>query len=151
MRYFPHNQKEIKVDVNQCVSQTFVRQPSLVDSFYYEDDVHPRTGAKCKNYHNPLYMLFNQQRLDRLGPAAVQQWIDSMDSAQHSQLNELRQKCTDDDLIAMVRSRNIQHPCEFERYIHELNQRADTFNSEVARVRAEMEAEREQQIPDVES
>lgn len=142
MRYFPKNKKkDVVINVHQCISHTFVRQPSLVDSFYREDVVDPVTGLDCKVFHNPLYMLFNQERLDRMGAESVQQWIQSMTNAGNSQLSEVRKKCTDEDLLHMVRSRHIQHPAEFERYLDELNSRADKFNSEIARVRAEMQSE----------
>lgn len=144
MRYhFREKIEPVKVDTTICLQDSFIRQPSLVDSFYYEEFTSPVTGETTKEYHNPLYMLFNQERIDRMGPEAVRQWIDTMNNSS-SQLQELRSKCTDDDLMSMVKSRHIQHPAEFERYIADLNSRADRFNSEIARVRAEMELEKQQ-------
>lgn len=125
------------------LERTFVRQPSLVDSFYFVEGKCPRTGKKTVSFSHPLYMLFNQERLDRLGSAAVQQWIQSLNNAKNSSLNELRSKLSDDDLLSMVKSRHIQHPCELEAYIRSLNERADYFNSEVARIVAEQKAEQE--------
>lgn len=133
---FNHN------DVN--VERTYVRQPSLVDSFYISERKCPETGKTTHQISHPLYMLFNQERLDRLGPEAVNQWLKSLDNASNSSLNELRSKCSDDDLLSMVKSRHIQHPCELERYIKSLNERAEFFNSEVARVLAEEKAQQEQ-------
>lgn len=146
MRYFPRKKRTpIVVDIIQCMQDSFVRQPSLVDSFYFEETV-DNGGNKCKIYHNPLYMLFNQERLDRMGPAAVQQWLKSMEEAGSSSLAEVRKNISDDDLMSMIMSRHYQHPVEVERYLATLNARADRFNEEVARVVAEMKAEKEKQV-----
>lgn len=136
VQFFPFNSNGFE--------RSYVRQPSLVDSFYYSEGVCPETGEKVYSFSHPLYMLFNQERLDRLGPAAVQQWLKSLDNASNSSLTQLRSKCSDDDLLSMVKSRHIQHPCELERYIKSLNERAEFFNSEVARIVAEEKAQREQ-------
>ena len=145
MRYFLKKTEDIKVNVNVGLATSYVRQPSLVDDFYFEKTVSAVDGKEVIGVHNPLYMLFNQQRIDRLGSEAIRQWVDLLKQAQHSGLAEIRKKCSDDDLMCMIKSRHIQHPAELERYIEELNSRADRFNSEVARVRAEMEAEQQQQ------
>ena len=134
MRYKKKIDKAIVVNIDQQLAISYVRQPSLVDSFIMEEGVHPETGETIFGVHNPLYMLFNQERIDRLGSNAIQQWIQSLDAANNSSLSQIRKKCSDDDLISMVKSRHIQHPCEFERYIEDLNSRADKFNSEVARL-----------------
>lgn len=146
MRYFPKkNRTPIVIDINQCMKDSFVRQPSLVDSFYFEETIDSE-GNKRQVYHNPLYMLFNQERIDRMGPAAVQQWLQSLEAAGSSSLAEVRKNCTDEDLMSMIMSRHYQHPVEVERYLASLNARADRFNEEVERVRAEMEAERQKQV-----
>lgn len=133
--------QNIITNVSSSMAITCVRQPSLVDSFYIEESWHPETGAKIYGCHNPLYMLFNQQRLDRLGPEAINQWIQSLDAAGNSSLAAVRSKISDDDLLLMVRSRHIQHPCELERFMEDLQTRSDRLNSEVARIRAEMAEE----------
>lgn len=144
-RYFRKNTKVQFYQFNSFgLERTYVRQPSLVDSFYFTEGVCPETGEKVFSFSHPLYMLFNQERLDRLGPSAVQQWLKSLYNASNSSLTELRSKCSDDDLLSMVKSRHIQHPCELERYIKSLNERAEFFNSEVARVVAEEKAQQQQ-------
>lgn len=127
------------------VEKAYVRQPSLVDSFYITENVCSETGVTTHQISHPLYMLFNQERLDRLGSEAVRQWLQSLDNARNTNLDELRSKVSDDDLLSMVKSRHIQHPCELERYLADLNQRAEYFNSEVARIVAENKAASEQQ------
>lgn len=127
------------------VESSMVRQPSLVDDFYYRESTCPDTGKKVYQLSHPLYMLFNQERLDRLGPTAVQQWLKSLETTGNESAKQILSKVSDDDLLRMVKSRHIQHPCELERYLNDLNERADLFNSEVARVLAEQKAEMEKQ------
>lgn len=122
------------------LEKAYLRQPSLVDEFYITENTCPETGETTHQISHPLYMLFNQERLDRLGPEAVRQWLNSLDNAGNSSLEELKGKVSDEDMLAMVKSRHIQHPCELERYISQLNERADFFNSEVSRVLAEQKA-----------
>lgn len=144
MRYFLKKNNEAKVSSQANLATSMVRQPSLVDDFYFERTTSCVDGETVIGVHNPLYMLFNQQRLDRLGDGAIRQWIEQLNQSQHSAVNELRKKCSDDDLLKMVKSRHIQHPAELERYIYDLDARAEKFNSEIARVRAQMEFDAQQ-------
>lgn len=125
------------------VESTFTRQPSLVDDFYYRESTCPETGKKVYQVSHPLYMLFNQERLDRLGNTAVQQWLKSLESTGNTAVQSILSKVSDDDLLHMVKSRHIQHPCELERYLNALIERADMFNAEVQKVIAEEKAEME--------
>lgn len=128
-----------------------VRQPSLVDSFYVEHhDSNDSIGGSTAIV-NPLRMLLNQDRLSRLGPQAVEMWLKSMKDSGNSNVHGLLSKCSDDDLMAMVKPRELQAPSELENYLHYLNERADKFNSEVARIVAERQAEENKQVPDAES
>lgn len=146
MRYFKKKHIPIITNAYQSLSISYVRQPSLVDSFYLDKSEHPETGETIYGLHNPLYMLFNQQRIDRLGAEAIRQWIEQLDASHNSHLASIRSQCKDEDLIRMIKDRHIQHPCELERYIADLDKRADLFNSEVARVQAELQLEREQTL-----
>lgn len=128
---------------DEGLERSYVRQPSLVDSFYISENTCPETGETTYQISHPLYMLFNQERLDRLGSEAVNQWLKSLESSGSSQLDVLRRKVSDDDLLAMVKSRHIQHPCELERYITQLNDRMDFCNAEIGRMQAEQRAEQE--------
>lgn len=118
-----------------------VRQPSLVDDFYYRESTCSITGKPVTQISHPLYMLFNQERLDRLGPTAVQQWLRSLESSGNNSVQQILSKCSDSDILSMVKSRHIQHPCELERYLNLLNERADLFNAEVAKIVAQQQAD----------
>lgn len=131
---------------NFGIESSQVRQASLVDDFYYRESTCSITGSKLVQVSHPLYMLFNQERLDRLGPSAVQQWLHSLETSGNSAVQSILSKCSDDDILAMVKSRHIQHPCELERYINSLNERAELFNSEVAKIVAQQKSDSEKNI-----
>ena len=122
MRYFPQKAK-VHYDYadDNGMERTYVRQPSLVDSFYFQENKCSETGETTHQFSHPLYMLFNQERIDRLGDGAVQQWLKSLERASTT-ANELKSKISDSDLLAMVKSRHIQHPCELERYMQAFRQ-----------------------------
>lgn len=128
-----------------------VRQPSLVDSFYVEHHDSRDSIGGSTAIVNPLRMLLNQERLARLGAPAVEMWLKSMRDSGNSNVQQILKKCSDTDLLAMVKPREIQAPCELESYLQMLNERVDLFNSEVARIVAEREAEQNKQVPDAES
>lgn len=115
-----------------------VRQPSLVDSFYVEHhDVSRDSIGGSTAIVNPLRMLLNQERLNKLGAPAVEMWLKSMRDSGNSNVQQILKKCTDEDLLQMIKPQCIQAPCELEQYLQALNERADLFNSEVARIVAE--------------
>lgn len=88
----------IRFNTRMGIETYEVRQPSLTDSFHYQMHDSPRdTYGTSVAICNPLYMLFNQQRLDRLGPNAVQAWLKQMQMAGHSSANELLNKISDDN------------------------------------------------------
>lgn len=147
MRYRRTNMEaEIESNAMFGIEKMEVRQPSLVDEFYHSTTVCPETGVEVTGYHHPLYMLFNQQRLDRLGEGAIRQWLDSLDRAGNNAVSEIRSKISDDDLLKLVKPRNIQSPSELESWINYLNERQDVFNKEVAQIVAEQKEQQEQQL-----
>lgn len=54
-------------------------------------------------------LLFNQQRLDNLGIDQINNWLTSLSSSQSS---AIKGKYSDDELIALCKSRHIQSPQE---------------------------------------
>lgn len=128
-----------------------VRQPSLVDSFYVEHHDSRDSIGGSTAIVNPLRMLMNQERLSRLGPQAVEMWLKTMRESGNSNVQQILKKCSDEDLLKMVKPREVQAPCELENYLQMLNERKELFNSEVARIVAEQQAEENKDIPDAES
>lgn len=58
-----------------------------------------------------IYMLFNQQRLDRMSKDRLLAYFENL-SVNDSGMRELRSKLTDDQLCSFVKSRFIQSPSE---------------------------------------
>lgn len=82
-------------------------QPCVVDKFTQEVD--ESDGSICLT--SAVSILLNQKRLDRMSEAAILQEIS--DQSQYSDaLASLRSKCTDEQLISLVKSRYIQAPSE---------------------------------------
>lgn len=58
-----------------------------------------------------IYMLFNQQRLDRMSKERLISYFDSL-SVNEPKMRDLRSKLSDDQLCSFVKSRFIQSPSE---------------------------------------
>ena len=98
-------------------------QPSAVDPFLAYEHVNV-DGSSSTRVTSDIYMLFNQQRLDRMTREALIARFDSM-SQYDDGMKTLRQKCTDDQLISLVKSRYIQSPGELMEWSKYLNSLAD--------------------------
>lgn len=115
-------------------------EKSLVDSFYTE--VHDsKDGKKSVSFHDPIRMLFNQERLDQLGPAAVQRWLETLQQAKSSPINELRKHCDDNMLMELIKSRHVQSMSELQAYAEYHSQNMNEFKSEVQKLILSKQAE----------
>lgn len=153
-RFITPKENNFKWNLKDC-SCDILRESSLVDQFYTEETHTPDDGLPAVCFTDPLIMLFNQERLSKLGPNAVKMWLDSLSNARKSPMSELRDKLSDDDLISLVKSRHIQNPSELQAYAQWCNENVDEFNAIVAKMQeakaAEAKAQAEkQQTPVVE-
>lgn len=114
-------------------------QPSLVASFYKEESVSSESGEPMVVYHDPIYMLFNQERLSKLGAGAVAMWLNQMNQSKANPLAELRKECSDEDLVSMIKSRHLQSPSEILSWSRLMTAKIDEFRSEVAKLVASKE------------
>lgn len=114
-------------------------QPSLVSSFYKEESISSESGEPIVVYHDPIYMLFNQQRLSKLGAGAVEMWLQQMNQSKANPLAELRKECSDEDLVSMIKSRYLQSPSEILSWSRLMLSKMDEFKSEVAKLVASKE------------
>lgn len=117
-------------------------QPSLVTSFYKEESVSTETGEPIVEYHDPIYMLFNQQRLSRLGAGAIDMWMQQMYQSKANPLAELRKECSDEDLVSMIKSRHLQSPSEILSWSRLMTAKMDEFKTEVAKLVALKEVDK---------
>lgn len=90
---------------------TSLYQPSPVDVFTVIKQNAPFDTEESTRVTSDIYMLFNQQRLDRLTREQLIRHFDDM-QVQDKSFGDLRTKLTDDDLIKFVKSRYIQAPSE---------------------------------------
>lgn len=123
------------VELNkECMSNVVTAEKSLVHEFYVEEQVSNEDGSPMFQVSDPIYLLFNQQRLNSIGAGAVQMWLQEMSAAASSPLSELRKQCSDDDLLTMVKSRHLQSPSEIHAWAQFMTANMDKFQSEVAKL-----------------
>lgn len=135
-RFITLEENEVVYNMDDT-SKVVTREPSLVDSFYTEENVCPDDGCATVVFTDPLVMLFNQERLSQMGDAAVKMWIDSMSAAKGSAMSELKSKLSDDELMDLVKSRHIQSPSELQAYAEWCNENVDEFTQQVQALQAQ--------------
>ncbi len=130
------------VELNkECMSNVVTMEKSLVHEFYIEEQVSKEDGSPMLQVSDPIYLLFNQQRLNSIGAGAVQMWIQQMSAVTSNPLAELRKQCSDDDLLTMVKSRHIQSPSELLAWAQFMTANMDKFQTEVAKLVAAKQAD----------
>lgn len=127
--------------IKNSLSVSIVRTPSMVDEFYTEtigtnDDKKP-----IVRFIDPIYMLFNLERLSHLGAENVQLWLDSLNSAGNREIDVLKSKCSDEQLTQMIKSRHLQSPSEILSWCRYMNENIKEFNEEVQRLAQQQETE----------
>lgn len=74
-----------------------------------------------KKYCDDIYLLFHQKRLENLGIDTINNWLKSL-TPQSDALSSLRSKCTDEELLSLVKSRHIQSQSELLAWSNYLEQ-----------------------------
>lgn len=87
------------------------REKTPVEKFYIQEHKNKYGTHDSVRIVDDVYMLFNQQRLDRMSAAALNQWLQNT-SETDSQLAALRSRMTDAQLGAFIKSRYIQSRSE---------------------------------------
>ena len=88
-------------------------------------------GKKSIRITSDIYMLFNQQRLDKLTRAQCVEYFDNL-SVSEPKMSDLRKKMTDDQLCSLVKSRFIQTPSELMAWSQYLMSSQDAMISAAA-------------------
>lgn len=120
--------------MNFDLKNVILRQKEIIDDFCMEcmEDV---DGEKVYRVVDPVHVLLNQERLERtLGNTAAKNFIDSFRNQKNDPFAELRSKCSDEDLMCMIKSRHLQAPAEILAWTHYMKQNIDLFNSEVQKL-----------------
>lgn len=96
--------------------------PSAMDNFICQKCTTPYDDKESIRMTSDIYMLFNQQRLDRMSRENLIAHFDNM-AVRDSSFSSLKKRLTDDQLISVVKSRYIQQPSEllaWSRYLNSL-------------------------------
>lgn len=100
-------------------------QPSPIDHLLFQEHVTSSDGKKSIRLTSDIYMLFNQQRLDRMSRENLIAYFNDM-SVSNSSFSSLKSRLSDDQLVSLVKSRYIQQPSELLSWSRYLNSLADT-------------------------
>lgn len=85
------------------------RESSPVDQFMFQEiEVDGKSSVRLTS---DIYMLFNQQRLDRMSRESLLSYFDSI-QVREPRFTEIRSKLGDEQLMSFVKSRFIQSPSE---------------------------------------
>lgn len=121
------------------------RQESPVDQFLLEE--REFDGVKSVRLTSDIYMLFNQQRLDRLSRESLLSYFENM-SVNEPKFSDLRAKLGDDQLISFVKSRFIQSQSELMAWSQYLMSSSDAVVAELAAAQQDQQSQQTQQFAD---
>lgn len=107
------------------------RESSAVDTFYRIKGINEQTGKDVTFFVDPLHILLNQERLSRLGFDGVDNYVKSLFNQGNTQLAELRKQCSDEDLLATIKSRHLQSPSELLAWTRYMSDNIKEFNAQV--------------------
>lgn len=104
---------EVPVSLNsarscELIQSEFLEKSPVNEFMFQEIEV---SGKKTLRVTSDIYMLFNQQRLDRMSKERLISYFESL-SVNEPKMSELRSKLSDEQLCSFVKSRFIQSPSE---------------------------------------
>lgn len=117
-------------ELNLCVEV----EESPVDDFYIIERKPKNDSLPSKQYVNPLYVIFNQERLNELGEDTAKHWLDSLAPRAQNEMDLLRSKLSDEELVTMIKSRYLQKPCEVAAWAKSMAADMESFNQEIQSV-----------------
>lgn len=113
-----------------------LRTPQPHEELLEEVKAHPlNSKRKVVKHINDITLLFNQQRLSKLGNDGITNFLNALQPRSDS-LSKLRSKCTDEQLMQLCKSRYIQSASELLAWSDYLNRNYEslmnTLNAEPA-------------------
>ncbi len=78
-------------------------------------------GSKSTSVVNDVYFMLNQDRLNKISPSTLQNWLDGLKSTSPT----VAGKYTDDQLFDFIKSRHIQSQSELLMWSNYLNHQYD--------------------------
>ena len=100
-----------RFNLGASVKHSVFAESSPVDDFYRTESC-SSDGNVCVSYNNPLQVLLNQKRLNSIGSMGIEQIKQWLVGSSSSSLQVLRNNCSDDELIALIKDKNLQSPAE---------------------------------------
>lgn len=130
--------------VENLKTQIVFREGEPTDRFYFQTEIGNECGNKCMVITNPLYMLLSQTKLKNLmtiGADNAQAWFQRMleNTSVVSEFSEISKKCTNEELLSMVRSRHIQSLSELNTWCKQMHNDQNQFVSVLEKTRKELE------------
>ena len=148
MKLMTCKQNKITWNLEHTIKHTTLRQKSECDCFYHVEMISADDNQKCVAVVDPLLMLFNQERLAKLGADTVESWLKSMEQSANSSYNKLLSQCSDDDILSMVKSRHLQQPSELSAWVDYMSSHMDKFKELYAAEVADQQAKKAAQSDD---
>lgn len=112
------------------VSTAIYRESSPIEDLLIDTGVDLQDNTPVYFRQNDLYLLFNQERLESIGSDSMLKYIESL-QPQSDGLSVLRAKCTDEQLISLVKSRHIQSRNELLLWSKYLDHSADELQKSI--------------------
>ncbi len=110
------------------------RESSPVDQFMFQEiEVDGKSSIRLTS---DIYMLFNQQRLDRMSRESLLSYFDSI-QVREPRFTEIRSKLGDEQLMSFVKSRFIQSPSELMAWSQYLMSSSDDAVAALAAAQSE--------------
>lgn len=130
---------EVPVSLNsarscELIQSEFLEKSPVNEFMFQEVEV---SGKNTLRVTSDIYMLFNQQRLDRMSKERLVSYFESL-SVNEPKMCELRSKLSDEQLCSFVKSRFIQSPSELMSWSQYLMSSQDEM---IAAAAAEKQAE----------
>lgn len=123
---------------NKELRQSEFIEPSPVNDFIFQE--HEVDGVVSVRCSSDIYMLFNQQRLDRMSRESLVKYFGEL-SVTEPKMKELRSKLSDDQLCSFVKSRFIQSPSELMAWSQYLMSSQDEMVAAAAQAQAQQQAQ----------
>lgn len=123
--------KDINYSIGFCPvdDRLVVKVDSPLSQFVHQELTN-EDGSKSISVVNDVYFMLNQDRLNRISPTTLQNWLDGLKTASPTTAG----KFTDDQLFDFIKSRHIQSQSELlmwsDYLTHEYKQIQDKKKSE---------------------
>ena len=118
--------KDINYSIGFCPvdDRLVVKADSPLSQFVHQE-VTNEDGSKSISVVNDVYFMLNQDRLNRISPTTLQNWLDGLKTSSPTTAG----KFTDDQLFDFIKSRHIQSQSELLMWSDYLNHEYEQIQS----------------------